>query len=97
MVDNKKEEFLSRIKVPEDGSPNFDEECLLQREFIDMEKNPKKYEGKTKRVEKSKINDNNNNSYYGGPFELEQFLLDLEDVGLFEDSKGNDSEDGRSM
>ena len=48
MVDNK--EFLNRIRVPEDGSPNFAEEYLLEREFADMEKNPDKYVDKKSKI-----------------------------------------------
>ncbi len=89
MVDKEKEEFFERIRVPQDGSPNFDEECLLKREFEQLEKNPPKTEEKKKKEARRYTE---GYSYFDGPDGLEQFLLDMEDAGFFKDDSEYEKE-----
>ena len=88
MVDNnnlkeQRDKFLGKYKVPDSGSPDFAEQML------DYQKGKRENELK-KRIKKLRENAKHNNPYYGGPFELDNFLLELEKDGFFSPSTDDD-------
>ena len=81
-----RDKFLGKYRVPDSGSPDFAEQIL------DYQTEKKEKEIK-ERIKKLTGNTSQKNPYYGGPFELDEFLLKLEEDGFFSQTTDKDKID----